>query len=157
MNSNWLVLYPTCFLMVNYPYGDYFKLKLKMYLINVICIILTAKSDLTGLPLLGRERRPWYLTGITKMYWLEGDLNCVVCERVTSTRGIRYCRTAIRWYISSILSQLLHLKKYQEIKKSQNPSYFALAYFPQRQWMHYTTNRTLRLQSIHCPLRGKRI
>ena len=29
------------------------------------------------------------------------------------TRGILYCRTAIRFYISCILSQLFHLKKYQ--------------------------------------------
>ena len=71
-----------------------------------------------------------------------------VCSRVTSTRGIQYWRTAIRWYISYILSQLLHIKKYQKIKKSKNPSYLALAYLPQRQWMNYTTNRTLRLQSI---------
>ena len=58
--------------------------------------------------------------------------------------------------IACIFSQLLNLKKYQEIKKSQNPSYLALAYLPQRQWMNYTTNRTLCLQSIHCPLRGRR-
>ena len=71
------------------------------------------------------------------------------------TRGIQYWQTAIRWYISCILSQLFHLNKYHEIKKFKNPSYLALAYLPQRQWMNYTTNRTLRLQSIHCPLRGK--
>ena len=45
---------------------------------------------------------------------------------------------AIRWYISYILSQLFHLKKYQEIKKSKNPSYLVLAYLPQRQWRNYT-------------------
>ena len=44
-----------------------------------------------------------------------------------------------------------------KINKSQNPRYLALAYLPHRQWMNYTTNRTLRLQSIHCPLRGKLI
>ena len=83
-------------------------------------------------------------------YWLGGDLNSL-------TRRIQYRRTAIRWYISCILPMLLHLKKYQEIKKSKNPSYLALAYLPKRQWMNYTTNRTLRLQSIPCPLRGKLI
>ena len=62
---------------------------------------------------------------------------------------------SFHWYISCILSQLLHPKKYQEIKKSQNSSYLALTYLPQRQWMNYTTNRTLCLQSIPCPLRGK--
>ena len=46
------------------------------------------------------------------------------------TRGIQYCRTAIRWYISCILSQLCHLKKYQEIKKSKNPSYLLWRTFP---------------------------
>ena len=56
----------------------------------------------------------------TKMYRLGRELNSVVCQRVTSTRGIQYWRTAIRWYISFILSQLFHLKKYQEIKKSKN-------------------------------------
>ena len=89
------------------------------------------------------------------MYRLGGELNSVVCLSVTSTRGIQYWRTAIRWYIYCILSQLFHLKKYQEIKKSKNQSYLALAYLPQRQWMNYTTNRTLRLQSIYCPLLGK--
>ena len=35
------------------------------------------------------------------------------------------------------------LRNIKKIKKSQNPSYVALAYLPQRQWMNYTTNRTL--------------
>ena len=73
------------------------------------------------------------------------------------TRGIQYWRTAIRWYISCILSQLFHLKKCQEIKQSKHPSYLALAALPQRQCMRYTTNRTLRLQSICWPLWGKLI
>ena len=49
------------------------------------------------------------------------------------------------------------LKKYQDIKKSQNPGYLAQACLPQRQWMNYTTYWTMMLQSIHCPLRGKRL
>ena len=73
------------------------------------------------------------------------------------TRGNQYWRTAIGWYISCILSQLFHLKKYQEKKKSKNPSYLALEYLPQRQWMNYTTNRTLCLQSIYWRPRGKLI
>ena len=38
------------------------------------------------------------------------------------------------------------------------PSYTSLAYPPKRQWMNYTTNRTLRLQSIYptiLPAKGK--
>ena len=63
------------------------------------------------------------------------------------TRRIQYWWTAIRWYISCILSRLFHLKK------SKNSSYLALAYLPQRQRMNYASNRTLRLQ-IYWPLRG---
>ena len=94
-------------------------------------------------------------TVVNNMYLLLGDLNSLLAHDVT--RSIQYWRIAIRWYISWILSQLLHLKKYTEIRKSQNPSYLALAYLPERQWMNYATNRTLRLQSIHCSMRGKRI
>ena len=74
---------------------------------------------------------------------------------VTSPRGIQYWKTAIRGYIFFILSQLLHLKKQKEIRKFQNSSYIALEYLPHKHRMNYSTNRTLHLQFIHCPLRGR--
>ena len=88
-----------------------------------------------------------FLVRCTKMYRLRGDLNSVVCWRVTSPEEFSIDEQ-LYVGISCILSQLFHLKKYQEIKKSKNPSYLALAYLPLRQFMNYTTSRTLRLYNL---------
>ena len=57
-------------------------------------IILPQIDDVQG----RTQHTPNYETGTTdytKMYRLGGDLNSVVCSRVTSTKGIQYWRTAI--------------------------------------------------------------
>ena len=70
-----------------------------------------------------RGRSLYVEFSITQLQWptarcinVGGDLNSVVCQRVTPPRGIQYWRTAIHWYISFIWSQRLHLKKWQKIK-----------------------------------------
>ena len=122
----------------------------------MVCLRFCQHSGVTFLKEFQQCLNTRYLASTClSLYTLISTASSAIARDVT--RGIQYRRTAIRWYISCISSQLFHLKKYQEIKKSKNPSYLALAYLPQRQWMNYTTNLTLRLQSIPCPLRGKLI
>ena len=68
----------------------------------------------------------------------------------------RYSLVCILHFVSAVvISYVCQRKKWQEIQISQNSSFIAATYVPQRRWINYTTNQTLHPQSIHCPLRRK--
>ena len=86
-------------------------------------------------------RRSIKLTASSASAWRHPE-KFSIDEQLFVGRYLAFCRSCSPW-------------EPQEIKKFQNPSYTALAYFPQRQWINYTTNRTKHLRSIHCPLKVK--